>query len=121
VLDAYVGEPDDWAHDVTIAAPDANGDDFVHTPDAGVVVIGWVDKDGNERYWNGTAFVLGPPIELATTIDGTVSRYPYRHRAETRGNVVFMYGWTSRNGKRAPRTETIYRRVSVRNIGQMVQ
>ena len=106
--ESSVGRVDDWVQSWRIPYTGSVPGIFVPTPKTGNLVISYRTADGVVKYWDGSAFVAGSEIILATTIDtiAKTSRYPFAIPAEVRDLEVTMEGWF--NGDR-PGTYDIVR------------
>lgn len=87
------GLPDDWDQEWEVPYSGSSPGKFHPTPQSGQLTISIANPDGTLAYWNGTAFVTGPEVVLATTIVGTHSRYPFTPPPTLRGRTVRFEGW----------------------------
>lgn len=89
-----VGADASWRQRVIALGPGGpSGESHEVTPNSGKVTIQRTVAGGVVEYWDGSAFVAGPAIELTTTINGKSSDYAFTTTQAMRGNVIRFEGW----------------------------
>lgn len=92
---------EDWDQEVRVYVGGTTPFYHAITPQSGAVQIS-VKTDAGRAYWNGSAFVAGSAIDLATTIVGNSSRYSFQRPLANYGDDILFTGWIVRNGKPTP-------------------
>lgn len=88
------GQHDDWVQAIRIPFGGTVPGIFQPDPSVGRLELSYINAQGVQKWWNGSAFTTAP-FTLATTLDhqARVSRYTWIHPQETWGLTTTFRGW----------------------------
>ena len=114
-LTSDVGADESWDQEVSAHVPGSSPFNHTITPTSGVVRISHGNDSGTRSYWNGSSFIEGAPISLATTIVGTRSYRQFTVPEEADGETILFEGWVVKGGVATP---PIQRVVFIGEVGE---